>query len=74
MKERQFAAHISQKNRAELRREMNRALRELDAMKKRSAELSKLFKRLCEDNALERVKRTWMRSLKRQRSAQRSTH
>ena len=55
MKERQFAAHINQKNSAELRREMNRALRELDAMKKRSAELSKLFKRLYEDNVLGRV-------------------
>ena len=55
MKERQFAAHINQKNSAELRREMNRVLRELDAMKKRSAELSKLFKRLYEDNVLGRV-------------------
>ena len=34
---------------------MNRVLRELDAMKKRSAELSKLFKRLYEDNVLGRV-------------------
>ena len=110
MKERQFAAHINQKNSAELRQEMNRVLRELDAMKKRSAELSKLFKRLYEDNVLGRVtdeqyrmlsgdytdeqrmleeqipqkeqpsgtasgraKRTWMRSLKRQSSTQRST-
>jgi len=55
MKERQFAAYINQKNSAELRREMNRVLRELDAMKKRSAELSKLFKRLYEDNVLGRV-------------------
>ena len=55
MKERQFAAHINQKNSAELRQEMNRVLRELDAMKKRSAELSKLFKRLYEDNVLGRV-------------------
>ena len=55
MKERQFAAHINQKNSAELRQEMNRVLRELDAMKKRSAELSKLFKRLYEDNILGRV-------------------
>ena len=55
MKERQFAAHINQKNSTELRREMNRVLRELDAMKKRSAELSKLFKRLYEDNVLGRV-------------------
>ena len=31
MKEQQFAAHINQKNSAELRQEMNRALRELDA-------------------------------------------
>ena len=55
MKERQFAAHINQKNSAELRQEMNRVLRELDVMKKRSAELSKLFKRLYEDNVLGRV-------------------
>ena len=55
MKERQFVAHINQKNSAELRRKMNRVLRELDAMKKRSAELSKLFKRLYEDNVLGRV-------------------
>ena len=55
MKERQFAAYINQKNSAELRQEMNRVLRELDAMKKRSAELSKLFKRLYEDNVLGRV-------------------
>ena len=55
MKERQFAAHINQKNSAELRQEMNRVLRELDATKKRSAELSKLFKRLYEDNVLGRV-------------------
>ena len=41
MKERQFAAHINQKNSTELRREINRVIRELDAMKKRSAELSK---------------------------------
>ena len=34
MKERQFVAHINQKNSAELRQEMNRVLRELDAMKK----------------------------------------
>ena len=55
MKERQFAAYINQKNSAELQQEMNRVLRELDAMKKRSAELSKLFKRLYEDNVLGRV-------------------
>ena len=55
MKERQFAAYINQKNSAELRQEINRVLRELDAMKKRSAELSKLFKRLYEDNVLGRV-------------------
>ncbi len=54
MKERQFAAHINQKNSAELRQEMNRVLRELDAMKKRSAELSKLFKRLYEAICCER--------------------
>lgn len=55
MKERQFAAYINQKNSAELRQEINRVLRELDTMKRRSAELAKLFKRLYEDNVLGRV-------------------
>ena len=55
MKERQFAAYINQKNSAELRQEINRILRELDTMKRRSAELAKLFKRLYEDNVLGRV-------------------
>ena len=55
MKERQFAAHINQKNSAELRQAINRILRELDTMKRRSAELAKLFKRLFEDNVLGRV-------------------
>jgi len=40
MKERQFAAYINQKNSTELRREMNTLQKELDAMHKRSDELS----------------------------------
>ncbi|MCX4372621.1 MAG: recombinase family protein [Dysosmobacter sp.] len=55
MKERQFAAYINQKNSKELRREMNTLQKELDAMRKRDGELSKLFKRLYEDHVLQRI-------------------
>ncbi len=47
-KERQFAAYINKKNSAEVRKEINSLQRELDAMRKRSNELSALFKRLYE--------------------------
>ena len=63
MKERQFAAYINQKNSVELRREMNALQKELDAMKKRSGELSALFKRLYEDNVLGRVTNEQFRML-----------
>ena len=63
MKERQFAAYINQKNSVELRREMNVLQKELDAMKKRSGELSALFKRLYEDNVLGRVTNEQFRML-----------
>ena len=55
MKERQFAEYINRKNTMELRREINRVQRELDAMHRRNRELSTLFKRLYEDNVLGRV-------------------
>ncbi len=52
MKERQFASYINAKNSAELRQEINALQRELDTMQRRSDELTALFKRLYEDNAL----------------------
>lgn len=52
MKERQFAEYINRKNSAELGREITRLQKELDRMKKRSGELSKLFQRIYEDNVL----------------------
>ena len=55
MKEKQFAAYPSSKNTLELRREMNTLQKELDTMRRRREELSKLFKRLYEDNVLGRV-------------------
>ena len=55
MKEKQFAAYIGSKNTLELRREINTLQKELDAMRRRGEELSKLFKRLYEDNVLGRV-------------------
>ena len=55
MKEKQFAAYIGSKNTLELRREMNTVQKELDTMRRRREELSKLFKRLYEDNVLGRV-------------------
>ncbi len=55
MKEQQFAAYINQKNSAELQREINALQKELDAMRKRSGELSVLFKRLYEDHVLGRI-------------------
>ena len=55
MKEKQFAAYIGSKNTLELRREMNTIQKDLDTMRRRREELSKLFKRLYEDNVLGRV-------------------
>ncbi|OPX92037.1 MAG: hypothetical protein A4E52_00181 [Pelotomaculum sp. PtaB.Bin013] len=54
-KERLFAEYINQKNSVELRREINTVQKELDAMRRRNAELTALFKRLYEDNVLGRV-------------------
>lgn len=55
MKERQFAAYINAKNSAELKQEIKVLQKEVDAMQRRSDELSVLFKRLYEDNVLGRV-------------------
>ena len=63
MKERQFAEYINQKNTLELRREMDCLQKELDAMRRRSGELSALFKRLYEDNVLGRVTNEQFRML-----------
>ena len=63
MKERQFAEYINQKNTLELRREINRVQKELDAMRRRDGELSTLFKRLYEDNVLGRVTNEQFRML-----------
>lgn len=52
MKEHQFAEYINRKNNADLAREITRLQKELDKIKKRSNELSKLFKRIYEDNVL----------------------
>ena len=54
-KERLFAEYINRKNSVELRREINTVQKELDAMRRRNAELTALFKRLYEDNVLGRV-------------------
>lgn len=63
MKERQFAEYINQKNTLELRREINTVQKELDAMRRRSGELSALFKRLYEDNVLGRITNEQFRML-----------
>ncbi len=63
MKERQFAAYINQKNTLELRREINALQKDVDAMRRRSGELSALFKRLYEDNVLGRVTNEQFRML-----------
>ena len=63
MKESQFAAYINQKNSAELRKEMNALQKELDAMRRRDKELSTLFKRLYEDNVLQRITNEQFRML-----------
>lgn len=52
MKQKLFAEHINRKNSVELREEMNVLQKELDGMRKRRDELTRLFKRLYEDNVL----------------------
>lgn len=73
MKKLQFASYISRKNSAELRREMNELQWELDAMRKRSTELSALFKRLYEDNVLGRVTNEQFRMLSADYNAEQKT-
>lgn len=63
MKERQFAKYINRKNSVELRREINALQRELDTMHKRRDELTALFKRLYEDNVLDRITNVQFRLL-----------
>ncbi len=50
-----FAKHITQKNGAEIRREIAQTERELESLKRRDNELSTLFKRLYEDNVLGKI-------------------
>lgn len=58
-----FAKHITQKNGAEIRREIARAERELDGLKRRDTELTALFKRLYEDNVLGKIPNEVFRKL-----------
>ncbi|MDD3394464.1 MAG: recombinase family protein [Anaerotignum sp.] len=62
-KEALFAEYINRKNSVELRREITNVQRELDAAKRRDAELTALFKRLYEDNVLGRVTNEQFRML-----------
>lgn len=50
-----FAKHITQKNGAEIRREITQTERELEGLKRRNTELTALFKRLYEDNVLGKI-------------------
>ena len=62
-----------EKNSSELRREINTLQKELDAMRKRSNELSMLFKRLYEDNVLGRVTNEQFRMLSSDYNAEQET-
>ena len=73
MKERQFAEYINRKNSAELRREMNALQKELDAMKRRDNELSKLFQRIYEDNVLGAITNEQFRMLSTGYNAEQKT-
>ena len=50
-----FAKHISQKQSTEAQKEIAQLQREVDALNRRQAELTALFKRLYEDNVLGRI-------------------
>lgn len=50
-----FAKHISQKQSKEAQKEIAQLQREVDALNRRQAELTALFKRLYEDNVLGRI-------------------
>ena len=58
-----FAKRITQKNGAEIRREIARIERELDNLKRRDTELTALFKRLYEDNVLSKIPNEVFRKL-----------
>ncbi len=58
-----FIQYINRKNNAETRREIERLQRERELMRRRDTELSKLFKRLYEDNVLGKVTNEQFRML-----------
>jgi len=58
-----FAKHITQKNSAEIRREIAQTERELESLKRRDTELTALFKRLYEDNVLGKIPNEVFRKL-----------
>jgi prefoldin subunit 5 len=53
--ERRFAEHIRKKQGKEAQREIKSLQKKIDTLQKRQAELTKLFKRLYEDNVLGRI-------------------
>lgn len=61
--EAQFSKHITQKNSAEIRREITQTERELEGLKRRDTELTALFKRLYEDNVLGKIPNEVFRKL-----------
>lgn len=58
-----FAKHITQKNGAEIRKEIAQTERELESLKRRDTELTTLFKRLYEDNVLGKIPNEVFRKL-----------
>jgi site-specific DNA recombinase len=58
-----FAKHITQKNGAEIRREIAQTERDLENLKRRDTELTALFKRLYEDNVLGKIPNEVFRKL-----------
>lgn len=58
-----FAEHITQKNGAEIRREIARTERALEGFKRRDTELTALFKRIYEDNVLGKIPNEVFRKL-----------
>ena len=54
-KEKLFTEYITSKSSVETKREITKTQREIDAANRRSRELTVLFKKLYEDNALERI-------------------
>lgn len=58
-----FAKHITQKNGAEIRRDIAQTERDLENLKRRDTELTTLFKRLYEDNVLGKIPNEVFRKL-----------